>query len=238
MEELKNQKKVYLGMLMVGIGFFYILRNLGIIPYEVSEVLFSWPVFMIVLGVFFYIANKNIVVSLTAITLGVFFLIPQCFHVPLNFRHIFWPVILVIAGVAMIFRKPVEMKWKKDKHKIFYGGETNADMIDEVAIFGGCEKYITSDSFKGGKITSIFGGSSLDFSNSVLADGVSEIELANIFGGTKLIIPSDWNIKMEVVSVFGGFVDKRRNISPVNVNPNKILIIKGACVFGGGEIRN
>lgn len=240
MEEFKAQKKVYLGVLMVIIGFIYILRNLGIIPYNVSEILFSWPTFLILLGVFFYIANRNMIMSVAFTTLGLFFLVPHIFHVPLNFRHVFWPIVLVFIGIVMIFRKPVDGKCgrKYGKYKFVDSTESNSNMIDEIAIFGGCEKYITSDNFQGGKITSIFGGSTLDFSNAVLADGDVVIELANIFGGTKLIIPPDWNIKIEVVSIFGGFVDKRRNISPVNINPNKILVIKGACVFGGGEIRS
>jgi len=237
MEEFKNQKKVFLGLMLVVIGFFYILRNIGIIPSEISEVLFSWPVFLIMIGVFFYIANRNAIASISAITVGLFFLIPQIFHVSYNFRHVFWPVVLVVVGISMILKKPNDKNCKNKKYTVS-SGESNAEMIDEVAIFGGCEKFITSDNFRGGKITSIFGGSVLDFSNAILADGESVIELANVFGGTKLIIPSDWNVKLEVVSVFGGVIDKRRNISPVNVNPNKILVIKGACVFGGGEIRS
>ena len=61
------------------------------------------------------------------------------------------------------------------------------------------------------------------------------IEVVNIFGGASLIVPSDWKIKLEMVSIFGGFSDKRHIIDP---NPQKTLIVKGVSVFGGGDIKN
>lgn len=36
------------------------------------------------------------------------------------------------------------------------------------------------------------------------------LEITTIFGGTKLIIPSNWEIKSEAVMIFGGIEDKRR----------------------------
>jgi hypothetical protein len=57
-----------------------------------------------------------------------------------------------------------------------------------------------------------------------------------VFGGCKLIVPADWEIKVEVNAVFGGFSDKRLNLPTITEKSGKILIIKGVAVFGGGEI--
>ena len=60
-----------------------------------------------------------------------------------------------------------------------------------------------------------------------------------MFGGTKLVVPEDWNIKITVTSVFGGFSDKHRML-PVESTYDKetILIIRGFVLFGGGEIKS
>jgi hypothetical protein len=65
----------------------------------------------------------------------------------------------------------------------------------------------------------------------------ASLEVNNIFGGTKLIVPSNWDIKNEVTAVFGGIEDKR-NIAAGIVDPGKILVLNGTCVFGGIEITN
>ena len=50
-------------------------------------------------------------------------------------------------------------------------------------------------------------------------------------------MPEEWDIKIEVTSVFGGFSDKRvRTI--VERDREKTLVITGVNVFGGGEIVN
>ena len=53
-----------------------------------------------------------------------------------------------------------------------------------------------------------------------------------------MVVPSDWNIHIEVVSVFGGFADKRRKVDNMRTESSKILHIKGVSIFGGGEIKS
>ena len=63
------------------------------------------------------------------------------------------------------------------------------------------------------------------------------IDMFTMFGGTKLIIPGNWQVKSEATSLFGGFTDKR-HIKPDQVISDKILLIKGVVIFGGVEIKN
>jgi len=83
-------------------------------------------------------------------------------------------------------------------------------------------------------MVAVFGGSKIDLTNATLSSNTNEIEIVVVFGGTELIVPSDWNIRIEVFNIFGGFSDKT---SPSQVDLNKTLIIKGVAVFGGGEIK-
>jgi predicted membrane protein len=68
-----------------------------------------------------------------------------------------------------------------------------------------------------------------------LAPGNVEIEIVAIFGGSTLVVPNDWNIKLEVFNIFGGYSDKRIR---GQVDFNKTVIVKGVAIFGGGEIKS
>jgi len=63
------------------------------------------------------------------------------------------------------------------------------------------------------------------------------LNINNVFGGIKIIVPANWEIQTDVNTIFGGVEDKRPYQSIVT-NPDKILVIKGSVTFGGIEIQN
>jgi predicted membrane protein len=105
-----------------------------------------------------------------------------------------------------------------------------------MSIFGGGDRVISSQAFKGGRVTAIFGGSKYNMNSAELAKGRNVIDIFTVFGGCKFIIPEDWEVKIEVSAVFGGFSDKRHIRKDVPRDPSKELIIKGIAIFGGGDI--
>lgn len=222
-------KRFAFGIMLIIVGVVFLLHNGGIINDELAEIIISWPMLLIAIGIVGLFGHGKLG-NLILIVIGGYFLALHHLDVPGNFSHMFWPVFLIVIGVIVVFKA----RFFSTSHRINKSGVT-ADFIDEVAIFGGNNRIITSSSFKGGKITSIFGGSKIDLSNCTLAEGTSELEVTSIFGGTSLKVPSDWNIKLQVASIFGGFEDKRY---PSVSDNTKTLIIKGAAIFGGGDIKN
>ena len=74
-------------------------------------------------------------------------------------------------------------------------------------------------------------------SQTKLADGVVELEVFALFGGWNLVVPPTWQVKSEVVAIFGGISDKRM-IAHDSVRDNtQKLLVKGVVLFGGGEIK-
>ena len=112
------------------------------------------------------------------------------------------------------------------------------DYIDYVNVFSGGERQIVSDNFRGGKVTAVFGGSELDLTKAKLAPGRSELEIACVFGGATIIVPDDWFVTIEVTPVLGGFGDSRKLNPGRTVDTTRQLVIKGAVVFGGGEVKS
>lgn len=220
--------RFFVGILFVIIGLVLIADNFDWIPYSTSRILISWPMLLIVLGIF-NLARKAYAPAVILLGVGGFFILPRIADVPTNFIALFWPAILVILGVVFMFRN-------QGRNRPHAEGEANRmDSVDEMAIFGGRETMIVSKNFLGGKITSIFGGSTLNLLASEPGRGCV-LDVVSVFGGSKFIVPEDWNVKVEVISIFGGFADKRGPSVAGRANPEKEVVIKGACIFGGGEI--
>jgi hypothetical protein len=110
------------------------------------------------------------------------------------------------------------------------------DIIDAVSIFGSTKKNILSKNFRGGEVVNFFGGTELNLMQADITRPIV-LDMVQVFGGSKLIVPSNWTIHTaELVSVFGGVDDKR--MIQANLDPTKILILRGTNVFGGMEIKS
>ena len=103
-------------------------------------------------------------------------------------------------------------------------------------MFGGVKKIVLSKNFKGGEINCFMGGAEINLSQADIRQPVS-LEVNNIFGGTKLVLPSDWYVKNDINAVFGG-VEAKRNITNQMPDMSKSISLRGHCVFGGLEISN
>lgn len=116
------------------------------------------------------------------------------------------------------------------------GSETSEDVINSTNVMGGIKKNIISKKFKGGEVVNIFGGAHINLSQADM-EGTATLELTQIFGGSKLIVPANWEIKVaETVTICGGIEDKRP-VQPVVSDENRpVLVLTGTTVFGGIEI--
>jgi predicted membrane protein len=231
-EECNPKSKLILSVILIGAGVLLLLENFDLIPHNIFKIIFSWPMLLILLGAVHIAKQPNKTFGLVLMAVGVFFLLPKAFPVSISFGQLFWPAIFVGIGLLILFKGGGTTKnWKK-------GVEDSSEIIDEVNIFGGTERRITTKNFRGGETVAIFGGSVYDFTDCELADGKVVLEVVNIFGGSKFIIPSHWDVHVEVVSIFGGFADKRKSGNSIPGLKGKELYIKGVAIFGGGEIRS
>jgi predicted membrane protein len=110
------------------------------------------------------------------------------------------------------------------------------DYIDAVSVFGGVKKIILSKDFKGGEIVNVFGGAELDFTQANI-NGRVIIDITQIFGGVKIIVPANWQVVSDLAAVFAS-VDDKRIKSATSPNSDKILMLKGVSIFAGIDIRS
>jgi predicted membrane protein len=229
--QLANNRAL-IGVILVLVGLFLVMRNTGIFPDFIDHIIFSWPMLLVTIGLVITIGSSGGKTSgVIVMAVGAFFLIPQIFRETFDI-NMFWPSIFIIIGIIFIFSK------RKGWNSVTTSPLSSDDYIDYVHIFSGGERQIVSENFRGGRVTAIFGGSEIDLTKAKLAAGVSELEIACVFGGTTIIVPDEWNVKIDVVPILGGFGDSRKLNPGRTSDLSRQLVIKGAVVFGGGEVKS
>ena len=228
---LHNNRPI-IGVVLVLAGLFLVMRNTGFFPEFIDHVIFSWPMLLVVIGLVMTLGAAEKTSGVIVMAVGGFFLIPMIFRETFHAYNMFWPSIFIIVGVIFIATK------RKGWNSVASTGVVGDDFIDYVNVFSGGERQIVSENFRGGRISAVFGGMELDLTKAKLATGRNELEIACVFGGATLIVPDDWNISIEVTPVLGGFSDSRKLIPGRTIDPTRQLVIKGAVVFGGGEIKS
>lgn len=226
-----------MGGVFVLIGILMVLDNLNVLRFYLPYYLFSWYSIVILIGLVLVATRDKIGLGLTMTAIGGVFLLDAMadyYYWRFDFWDIFdfWPLIFIIVGLSLIFRRGKLGDWKEKK-----SSAGDADYVDETAFFGGADRIITSQDFKGGKVTSIFGGSDINLVNARLAPGTNVLDVFVLFGGTDIIVPPDMNVRVEVTAIFGGFSDERKIISENPDNDGCDLVIKGLVLFGGGEVK-
>ena len=241
------------GLVIIAIGAGLLLRKMGVpLPYW----LFRWEMILILVGVVGGVKNQFRDFGwLIPIIIGCIFLSDDIFP-NVNFRGYIWPVGLIALGAVIIFGG----RNRRQSSAGVFNYNTNAgstttnigsaenagisnaaasesgDVLDVTAVFGGAKRAIVSKNFLGGEVVSVLGGAEINLANADI-QGPVKLESVNVLGGTKLIVPSDWDVQSEVVAIFGG-VDDKRNINPAMINPKKKLILIGTSFLGGLEIRS
>lgn len=225
--------KIATGVVLLCVGFILVLKNTGFLPHYFQNIIFSWQMLLITIGFIITLGSGNRGTGLVVMAVGGFFLLPEILDVTWRLRGMFWPAVFIIAGLIILSNNKMFTRRSR-----FNSESSLSDSIDMVNIFGGGERIISSLSFTGGRVSSIFGGAEIDLTRSSLAPGDQILDISCIFGGVSLIVPPDWNIVIDVTPILGAFSDSRKLLPGRPVDTTSALIIRGAVVFGGGEIKS
>jgi len=255
----KNRRGIWTGILLLIVGGVLLAKQIGV---PIPAWVFNWHILLIVLGFFVGLRyNFRSLVWLIMILVGAFFTIED-FYPGLSIHQYTWPLVIIGVGLFIIFRPRHHTKkiwWEQweEQHKNARSEErsnarreqrakyrkayaandtSDEDYIDVVSVLGGIKKNILSKNFKGGEVISFLGGTELNLSQADI-NGRVVLELTQVLGGTKLIIPPHWDIKPELVSVFGS-IDDKRSLENVIIDHSKVLVLRGTSVLGGIDIRS
>lgn len=225
------------GLFIVAIGLLLLARQAGM---EFPRWLFSFETLLIAVGAYLGFRHSFRGFGwMIPILIGGFLLLDDIYPY-YDIKHFTWPIIIIGIGLFIIFRSgkktPDWKTWDASQ-----GAVENAkdDYLDSTVIFGGVKKNIISKNFRGGESVTVFGGTEINLTQADL-DGPIVLDLTQVFGGTKLIVPAHWKVQSkDLVAIFGGIDDKRPPVSNAGAaEAEKILILKGTCLLGGIEIKS
>lgn len=108
-----------------------------------------------------------------------------------------------------------------------------ADEVDIVASFAPLEFHSESQAFRGGTVTTWFGGGTLDLRDATLDPAGATIHANALFGGGNLIVPETWNVETRLMGI-GGAGDGRPKSERAADAPT--LRLEGTAWFGGWGI--
>lgn len=255
-EKTQRRGKIMGGLLIVAIGSLFLARELGMdIPFWI----YSWKMLLIGLGIVIAIKHKFLHPGwIILVGIGGAFLVTDLYP-EMNIKPILWPVLIILLGLFIIFKPRRKKDWYQHKHwqkkwhhkqhmeqmkeygnyfeKYAERENNKEDYIDSTVIMAGVKRNVTSKKFKGGDIVNIFGGTEVNLMQADFEDRIN-LEVTQVFGGTKLIIPANWEIRSELVTMFGSVEDKRGFQPNLGTEPAKLIVLTGTTIFGGIEIRN
>lgn len=224
--ETGSNRKVGFALLIIVLGVLLLVDNLQIWPISIPHIFVRWHSILILIGLFLILVRDKLGPGITLIVVGGFFMMSDLLHISV---FSLWPALLILVGILILVRR------RDHQHYTATGTADSSDIVDEISIFSGTNKVVNSKNFKGGKVTTIFGGAELDLSQAQLAEGNNVIDLVTIFGGSEIFVPPDWEVQVRVNPIFGGYSDERNTIS--TTDPSRKLIISGVVLFGGGELK-
>jgi len=227
-----SSNRVIIGVILVLAGLFLVMRNTGFFPDFIDHVIFSWPMLLVTIGLVMTLGSTEKTAGIIVMAVGGFFMIPLLFRETFHMYDMFWPSIFIIIGVIFIVTRRKGWNMRSSK------GMIGDDYIDYINVFSGGERQIVSQNFRGGKISAVFGGIELDLTKAKLAPGRNDLEIACVFGGATIIVPDNMYVTIEVTPVLGGFSDSRKMAPGRTLDTTSQLVIKGAVVFGGGEVKS
>ncbi len=92
-----------------------------------------------------------------------------------------------------------------------------ADLVHDSNVFGDLHVQVTSQNFKGGSVSTVFGNSIIDLSNASIAEGDHELRVHTVFGNLTVILRQGMAASVAANTFFGDIVcfgQTRSGMSP------------------------
>lgn len=220
-KKLGFSSQIFTGLIIIFIGILLLLSTTNL--YDTSQIWKFVPSLFILLGIYSIIQNrfKNITGAALLIVFAAIFQLIALDVVDAATAADWWPLFIIILGLFIIINR-----FKKTPM-------IEKDQLSLLAILGGNEARSTSSDLKGGEITAILGGVTLDLRDAKIESKPIKLNLLTILGGVDLKIPGGWNIKNNVSPILGGIEDKRRAIE---TSKEVDVVIEGILLLGGVTI--
>jgi predicted membrane protein len=221
--------KLVVGVAIIVAGLVLTLDNLGLI--EAHTILKLWPLVLVAIGAAKIRQDRG------GSSLGGWFLVlGGAFLLLFTFGHghladALGPMLVVAVGILIV------VKALKQNRGVPPALARSEDFLQGTAILGGFKRRISTQAFKGGELTAIFGGYEVDLRQAVLENGQARIDVFVLFGGGEIRVPEGWEISNRATAIAGALNDSTHH-GPASPDARPRLVITGLILFGGTEVKS
>lgn len=223
---MKQVNKIIWGLIFIIVGIIVGTNSLNITN---INLFFSgwWTLLIIIPSIIGLFKKEGILGSFIGLAIGLTLLLGIRDVIDFNIiSSLILPFILITIGFYIIFNNVINNKVSEKIKSIGINGLENI-----TATFSEQKIKKDNEKFSGANLDAVFGGISLDLEKATF-DKETIIKTSAIFGGIKIKVPDNVNIKLKSTSIFGGVSNKITN----KKDDKKIIYIEAFCLFGGLEI--
>jgi predicted membrane protein len=211
------------GALVVLLGLLLLLDSTNVAP--TRSLLTYAPSLFVLVGVWAFVQSgfRNVVGPAVLVAVAGAWQLVALGYATVSELVVYWPVLVIAFGLSVIlgqYRSRVATT--DDSHDSLF------------AAFGGVERRNTSKTFVGADLTAVFGGAELDLRDAELTDRPARINVVALFGGAEVIVPRDWNVRMDVLPILAGASDDRPRREREHDDVD--LVVTGFTAFGGVSV--
>lgn len=214
-----------IALVIVLVGLALLGSNLGYRP--ANQALRFVPSLFVLAGLYALVVSnfRNVVGSLLVVGVAGAWQLVALDLVAADEIYELWPLLIVLFGLSVLFGQ-------------YRARSQTSEMVDDhptaLALFGGSEGRSTSKSFRGADLTAVFGGVEYDFRETGIADPPAHVSATAVFGGVEIEAPSEWNVRIDVLPLFGGASDDRPRTEEDHEGVD--LVVTGMALFGGVSV--
>jgi len=232
--------RIVLGLGIMAFGLLLGLSNLGVV--DAGHVLRWLPVLIIAFGIVKF-GHRQPFAGLVWSAFGLAVLLHS---LDLINAWRLWPFLFVLVGGYIVYRaflpergcptpdeRELGVPLPSREEDSQTGGDQDGRM-DVVAFFGGVQRTIRSQEFRGGTVVAVMGGCAIDLRNATIAGEEAVVDVTAFWGGLEIRVPDDWYVESRGVALLGGFGDKTQG----PLQGGKRLVVTGMAIMGGVEIKN
>jgi hypothetical protein len=212
--------QVLFGAIVVLLGILLLLDSTGV--FSVDDLLVYVPSLFVLLGVAALLRGgiRGFVGPTVLIVVAGAWQAVALGYTTVDAVLAFWPVLVIAFGLSVV------LGTYRSKARA-----TDDSYNSLFAAFGGVERRNTSKAFTGADLTAVFGGAELDLRDAEPASRPATVNAVALFGGAEVIVPRDWNVRMEVIPMLGAASDERPRREEANEDVD--LVVTGFAAFGG-----
>jgi len=236
-------------LVLILVGLFILAVNTGLLPVVYKPLFSSWPIWLFIASLFCFL-GKSFFTGCTLLTVGAFFMIPEigsinpALNIPPDFTHLYWPVLLIIAGIYFAVSKVFFPGCGHKCHERFQNDNAYTSKWDSEdgfirvsTSFDSSKNIVLDPVFKGADIECSFGEVTLDLRKTTLQEGKTFVKVSVSFGSVSILVPDGWNVQLLGQAMFGTFTDSRYSRA-FNKEDEKVLIIDGKCSFADCKLKD